>query len=186
VSLHRAARHLKLLGDFAIVTALQQQIRYLLLSKAQLDRLFLHAPTPPGDKIITHTVKGSFAQIPCQKRLSPPNRERNYAKIWAGLQESVALTLPRRARSLSEIVYGFPQAIGEPRGPRVGAEGRFRHGESALVWITYRTQSVNITKYDRKAVYEYVAQFGRFDRVGVQQECQPYWRVPPGCRISGT
>jgi len=49
VSLHGTARHVELLGDLAVVAALQQQIGDLLFPKAQLDGLFLHA-TPPGIK----------------------------------------------------------------------------------------------------------------------------------------
>jgi hypothetical protein len=51
--------HLELGRNFCIVTALQQQFRNLLLSRAQANRLFLHVNFLRG-KIITDAVKGVF------------------------------------------------------------------------------------------------------------------------------
>jgi hypothetical protein len=100
VSLHGTACHVELHGNFAVVAALQQQIGNLLFPKAQLDGLFLHA-NPPGDKIITHTVKGSFAQIPCCKRPSPPNHEK---ELHSNLSWSTEIHSIHAAKQT-----GFPQ-----------------------------------------------------------------------------
>jgi hypothetical protein len=63
-----ASGHIELRGNFAIVTALQQQIGNLLLPRAQADRLFLHFGSFPPE-LVTRAAKGSFLQIPyCERR----------------------------------------------------------------------------------------------------------------------
>jgi hypothetical protein len=48
VRLDRAPSHLELRSYLCVVTALQQQFRNLLLSRAQANRLFLHVSTSSG------------------------------------------------------------------------------------------------------------------------------------------
>jgi hypothetical protein len=93
---HGTPGHVELFGNFRIVTALEQQLGDLLFPRAQLDKLFRHIHSP-GDEIITHAVKGSFAQIPCWKRPSPPNPEKNGIRYGLGIQKFIAFALPRRA-----------------------------------------------------------------------------------------
>jgi hypothetical protein len=49
VGLHGSASHVELLGNFRVITALQQQFRDLLLTRTQPDRLLAHPKSSPGN-----------------------------------------------------------------------------------------------------------------------------------------
>jgi hypothetical protein len=104
VRLDRAPSHLELRSYLCVVTALQQQFRNLLLSRAQANRLFLHVSTSSGVYIIIDAAQGSFPQIPCCGRPSPPSRK-GKTRFWLGLPKIIALKLPSEPDFLSSLQY---------------------------------------------------------------------------------